>query len=89
MFIEDSSSQGSREESLGQEENLSDSESLQPRQDMMIMQRARFQYQFFLNKRKQDSDEWIEDFISIAQANEEDAIKLSTLVGVLRGEARP
>ncbi|OAE22746.1 hypothetical protein AXG93_2035s1280 [Marchantia polymorpha subsp. ruderalis] len=56
---------------------------------MVIMHRARFQYQPFLGKRKQDAYEWIEDFIDIAQANVEDAIKLSTLAGLLREEARP
>lgn len=86
---EDSSSQGSREQSLGVEEDLSDLEALQPRVNMVIMQRARFQYKPFLGKRKQDPDEWLEDFVGIAQANGEDAIKMSTLAGVLRGEARP
>lgn len=85
---EDSSSQSSREESLGVED-LSDLEALQPRESMVIMQRSRFQYKLFLCKMKKDPDEWLQDFIGISQVNGEDAIKLSILAGMLREEARP
>ncbi|CAM6084972.1 unnamed protein product [Calypogeia fissa] len=54
-----------------------------------VAQRARFQYKTFKGKPKEDPDEWLEDFIGTAQANGEDGIKLTTLAGVLRGEARP
>ncbi len=54
-----------------------------------VQQRARFQYKTFHGKPKEDPDEWIEDFAGTAQANGEDAIKLTTLAGVLKGEARP
>ncbi|CAM6093871.1 unnamed protein product [Calypogeia fissa] len=52
-------------------------------------QRARFQYKSFKGKEKEDPDEWLEDFVGTAKANGEDEIKLTTLVGVLKGEARP
>lgn len=51
--IQDSSSQGLKEELLGVGKKQSDLEALQPREDMMIMQRIRIQYQSFLDKRKQ------------------------------------
>ncbi|CAM6082133.1 unnamed protein product [Calypogeia fissa] len=52
-------------------------------------QRARFQYKSFRGKEKEDPDEWLEDFVGTAKANGEDEIKLTTLAGVLKGEARP
>ncbi|CAM6082132.1 unnamed protein product [Calypogeia fissa] len=52
-------------------------------------ERARFRYKTFKGSPKEDPDEWLEDFLGTAQANGEDQIKLTTLVGVLRGEARP
>ena len=81
--------QDTRERSLELEGDLSDQDVPQARADMVIIQRARFQYKPFLGKPKEDPDEWLEDFIGTAQANGEDSIKLTTLAGVLRGEARP
>ncbi|CAM6085454.1 unnamed protein product [Calypogeia fissa] len=51
--------------------------------------RARFQYKSFKGKEKEDPDEWLEDFVGTAKANGEDEIKLTTLAGVLKGEAWP
>jgi transposase InsO family protein len=56
---------------------------------MVVTQRARFQYKTFHGKPKEDPDAWLEDFIGTAQANGEFDIRLTTLAGVLRGEARP
>ncbi|CAM6093804.1 unnamed protein product [Calypogeia fissa] len=52
-------------------------------------QRARFQYKSFKGKEKEDPDEWLEVFVGTAKANGKDEIKLTTLAGVLKGEARP
>ncbi|CAM6128670.1 unnamed protein product [Calypogeia fissa] len=54
----------------------------------MATQRARFRYKRFKGRPKEDPDEWLEDFLGTAQANGEDGIKMTTLFGVLRGEAR-
>ncbi|CAM6104214.1 unnamed protein product [Calypogeia fissa] len=55
----------------------------------MATQRARFRYKTFKGRPKEDPDVWVEDFFGTAQANGEDTIKMTTLSGVLRGEARP
>src|SRR5450759_4248208 len=56
---------------------------------MVVQQRSRFQYKTFHGKPKEDPNEWIEDFAGTTKANGEDTIKLTTLAGVMRGEARP
>ncbi|CAM6123735.1 unnamed protein product [Calypogeia fissa] len=53
------------------------------------IQWARFQYKSFKGTESTDSNEWLEDFVGTAKANGEENIKLTILVGVLKGEAWP
>lgn len=48
-----------------------------------------FNYKVFWGTKKEDLDEWLEDFEGTAKANGKWDVHLSTLSRVLQGEARP